>query len=564
MEDLSLLTSMALVLGVALIAGVVANHLRLPVIMGYLLAGIIIGPNATGLVSETEDVETMATIGVVLLMFTLGIEFSLNTLRRIGLVSIIGAVLQIIGTGIIGFLLIWLLDRSIQEAVLFAFFVPLSSTIVVLRTLMDRGELGSPHGRIMIGILLIQDLAAVPLIAIIPALGASGLTMLTDVGFALLKAGIFLGMTVILGFWGFPLFLKVVARQRPRELFLLSAVCLCFVAGYVANLFGLSVAIGAFLAGLLVSTSAYTHQVMADIRPLRDIFAVLFFVALGMLADPSFIVENPFEVGIVVVAVMVGKFAVGAMIPRLFKYKAKTNLFVGTGLFQIGEFSFILAALALEEGLISDDLYSLTMITAFITITLTPLALNLISKLYYQLAQNKKDSVLMGDEPEAELVGTDDLLRNHTVICGFGKTARYLGSVLQKRGFSYVVVDIDPRIIETTRKRGIPSIFGDASHPEVLAAVNLPKARMLVITFPDPVSSGLVVQHARKISPRLDIVARAQDDAAVEVFRKLGVKEVVRPQVEAGLEIIRHTLLRFGLGSQEIQHIISRLREEEI
>ena len=564
MEDLHLLTSIALVLGIALLGGMVARQLRLPIIIGYLASGIIIGPNVTGLVSDTDDVETLATVGVVLLMFTLGIEFSLKTLRKVGLIAILGGIAQIICTVALGLILAKLLSYGLTEAILFGFFISLSSTIIVLKTLMERGEMGSPHGLIMTGILLVQDLSVVPMIAILPAFGDTGVAFLENMGWAILKAGIFLSSTVILGFWVVPWLMKRVAIERSRELFLLAIVCLCFGAGFTANYFGMSIALGAFLAGLLVSESDYTYQIMADIRPLRDVFAVLFFVSLGMLADPGFIAENPAEVGIVVMVVMLGKFGIMLIIPRMFGHKAKTNLFVGSGLFQIGEFSFIIAALALEDNLISEDLYSLTMATAFITILLTPLAMSLTSKVYYKVTQSDSTSLITNQADTAEISEKADLLSGHAVICGYGRVARHLGKVLERRDFTYLVIDIDPKVISAAQEKGTPCIFGDASHPEVLAAAGLKRARVLVIAFPDPIATRLCVKNARSINHRLDIVARVHAEEDTEILRDFGVARMVRPELEAGLEIIRHTLHRFGLNPQETQYIVNRLREEEI
>ncbi|MFO8009844.1 MAG: cation:proton antiporter [Dehalococcoidia bacterium] len=563
MEDISLITSMAVVLGIALVGGIIAQRLKLPVILGYLLTGIIIGPNVTGLVADTEEVETLATIGVVFLMFTLGIEFSFRTLKKIGLVATGGGILQIIGTGIIGYLLAWGLHYPSNEAVIFAFFISLSSTIIVLKSLMDRGELGSPHGKIMTGILLVQDLSVVPMMAILPALGSSGSELMEGVGWAILKAIVFLGVTVVLGLWGFPWFMKTVAGGRSRELFLIAVVSLIFGASYAADQFGLSIALGAFLAGLLVSESEFSYQTMADIRPLRDIFAVLFFASLGMLADPEFILENPEKVGIAVSVVVVGKFLISAIVPRAFGNTAKTNLFVGSGLFQIGEFSFILAALALEESLISNELYSLTLSVAFITILLTPFAIGLTSWSYYRMTSGKRVVPLLTGEEDQESAHGDGKLSNHVVICGYGDTARKLGIVLQQRGFSYVIIDIDPLVIGEARKKGTPCIFGDASQPEVLAAARLEKARILVIAFPDLMSASLVIRNALEINHRLDILARVHGEEARITLKEMGAAQLVHPDVEAGLEIVRHTLHRFGLDSQEIRYIVNRLREEE-
>jgi len=563
MEDLSLLASMAIVLGVALVAGLIANRAGLPVILGYLVCGIIVGPHVLGLVEDAENVETLATIGIVLLMFTLGLEFSLKTLRRIGAVAVFGGMAQILCTIVLGLGIGFLFGLDLTEAIIFGFFIALSSTIIIIKTLMDRGELSSPHGRIMVGILLVQDLSVVPMIAILPSLDDVSVSVLGDMGLALGKAVVVLAVVLALGFWGLPWFMKRVALERSRELFLLTVVCLCFGAGFTTYHLGLSVALGAFLAGLLISESEYSHQALADIRPLRDVFAVLFFVSLGMLADPGFAANNPGQVVGVVGLVLLGKFTIAAMIPWIFRYRAKTSLFVGTGLFQIGEFSFILAALALEENLISDDLYDLTLTTAFITIFLTPFALGLVSKIYYRVTQTARLTGEYDSDPELDESDSSALLKNHVVICGYGRVARHLGRVLEQRDFKYLIVDIDPRVIDSAREKGIPCIFGDASHPEVLARAGLERAKVLVIASPDPIATVFIVKNALNINHRLNIIARVHRDEDKEGLMRLGVAEVVRPEVEAGLEIIRHTLHRFGLSPQETLLIINRRREKE-
>lgn len=565
-EDLSLLASMALVLGVALGAGLLLSLIKLPMILGYLVAGIIIGPYVLGLVEHIEDVEMLATIGVVLLMFTLGLELSPRTLRRVGTVAIFGGIAQIAATTVLGFAIGFLFDWSVKESVLLGFFISMSSTVIVMKLLLDRGDLGSVHGRIMIGILLIQDLSIVPIMAVLPSLEKSGMTLLADLGWALLKADAFLVAVLVLGVWGLPRLMKRVVVRRSRELFLLAIVCVCFGAGFAAYHLGLSIALGAFLAGLLLSESDYAHQARADIRPLRDVFAVLFFVALGMLADPSFIADNPGKIAIVVAAVVIGKFAIVSLILRAFGHGAKTVLFAGSGLFQIGEFSFVLAALALSEHLVSDDLYATVMTTAFITILLTPFAMMLTAHLYYRVL-GAKNPLAEGVSPEAAVENhagslPAGSLSNHVVMCGYGRVSRYLGRVLEQRGFSYLVIDLDPDAIDLARKKGIPAIFGDASDPEVLAQGGLERARVLIVSFADPIATKLIVRNARRINRRLDIVARAYGDEETKVLRAQGASEVVRPDLEVGLEIIRHTLHRFGMTPQEIQYVLSKLREE--
>jgi CPA2 family monovalent cation:H+ antiporter-2 len=561
-EELGLLASMAVVLAVALVGGMAARLLRLPVILGYLLGGAVVGPHVLGWVPDVEEVKTLAEIGVVLLMFTLGVEFSLSTLRQVGNVAVVGGIAQILVTVALGLAVGLLLGWGNREAVVFGFLIALSSTVIVLKTLIDRGEVGSPHGRVMIGILLVQDLSVVPMMVVLASMGETDMSLATALGWAVLKTAVFLGVMAVLGFWVLPVFIKRVAEGRSRELFLLAVVCLTFGAAFGAGYVGLSVALGAFLAGLFFSESQYAHQALADIRPLRDIFATLFFASLGMLADPGFIVDNPGQVAAVVVAIVVGKFIITSLVPLAFGYSVKTIVFVGSGLFQIGEFSFVLAALALELEIVTDHIYSLTLTAAVITMLLTPFAMSFTSWLYHRLIQMEGVSRVLAGRSDPEALVSERKLSGHVVICGYGSVARNLGHVLDRRNFSYLVVDIDPRVINSVRARDIPCIYGDAANPDILARAGLKKAKVLVVTMPDPIAAKLAVQNARSINPRLDVVARVHRDEDSEVLRRLGAAELVRPELEAGLEIIRHTLHRFGLTTQETQYIVNTLRDE--
>ena len=563
MEELGLLSSMAIVLGAALVGGMAARLLRLPVILGYLVTGIVIGPHVLGWVPEVDDVKTLAEIGVVLMMFTLGVEFSFSTLRQVGRVAVFGGGAQVLVTVALGLAVGTLLGWGGKEAIVFGFLIALSSTVIVLKMLMERGELGSPHGRVMIGILLVQDLSVIPMMIILSSMGESG-TIWTALGWAVLKTALFLGAMFVLGFWVLPTVMSRVVERRSRELFLLAIVCLTFGAAFGADYVGLSIALGAFLAGLFFSESQYAHQALADIRPLRDIFATLFFASIGMLADPSFIAENPGQITAVVAAIVVGKFIIMSLVPLAFGYSAKTIVFVGSGLFQIGEFSFVLAALALSKNVISEHLYSLTLTAAVITMLLTPFSMGLASGLYHRMVQAGRVPRLFASRSDPEVLGGDRKLSGHVVICGYGRVSRNLGYVLDRRNFTYLVIDIDPRVIDVARAKGIPCIYGDASNPDILARAELTRAKVLVVTMPDPIAAKLVVQNARSINPRLDVVARVHRDEDSEVLRGLGAAELVRPELEAGLEIIRHTLHRFGLTTQETLYIVNALRDEAV
>ena len=561
MEELGIGLDLTIVLVIAIAGGMLARRLRLPIILGYLVGGIAVGPYGFGLVHDLETIDTLATVGVILLLFTLGLEFSLSELRRVGRVAILGGIAQILLTAAAGLALGKLLGWATLEAIFFGFLIALSSTMIVLKTLMERGELDSGHGRVMIGILLVQDLSLVPLMIILPTMGEVGGELWLSLGIAIGKAVLFIGVMLVLGLWGLPWLLGRVAGGRSRELFLLTVVTLCLGAALGAYFFGLSAAVGAFIAGLLISQSAFARQAFADIVPLRDTFGALFFVSLGMLADLHFVMENLAVIAVVVAVIIVAKFIICSLIPWSFGYSPKTVLFVGMGLIQIGEFSFVLAGMGMEANIVSPYLYSLTLTSAIITMLLTPFALNFASFLYRRLSQRERFGQLVARRLDPGWQDKQWQLSGHAVICGHGRVGSGLARVLERRKFSYLVIDLDPQVISELHARGTPCIYGDASNPEILAHAQLGKARVLICTFRDFIAVELTTINALRINPRLNIVARVRRDADAELLKGIGVSELVRPEFEASLEITRHTLHRFGLTSFEIQHILVGLRE---
>ncbi len=564
MGGLELIITMALALAAALAGGMVARRLRQPVLIGYLLGGIAIGPFGLGLVRDLEQVQSLAAIGLIFLLFTLGLELPLGELKRIGWVATLGrlvAIVVTIGLGLaIGKLLGWPLPQSIG----FGFLIAVSSTVIILKTLTERGELNSTHGRIIIGYALMDDLAAVPMLIILPALGEPGRDLLPVLSIATLKVAIFLVAVLLLGRWVVPWFIKHVVGMRTRELFRLFVVTSCLGTAYVAHLFGLSPAIGAFIAGLVISQSDFAHQALGDTTPLRDMFAAIFLVSIGMIMNPGLVVENLPILSIIVLTVVLSRLIIFPIITWLFGYGGKTALLVGAGMAPVGEFSFIMAVVGVNAGVISEHLYSLIVAGAIITMVLTPFNMKLVSGLYPRLYRVKGIGRLLAGRIEPSPIGREQKLSGHVVLCGHGGIGSSLARVLERRNFSYLAIDHDPQVISRLRSRETPCIYGDVANPEVLCQAELARARVLVLTIPDPLAARLAAENALRINPRLDIVARVHRDADAELLKGIGVSELVRPEFEASLEITRHTLYRFGLTSIEIQYILSGLRGERL
>ena len=564
MDTLNIGRDLIIVLATAIAGGMLARLLRLPVILGYLAGGIIVGPFGFGWVNDSTTIHTLANVGVVLLLFAIGLEFSIKELLKLSKISILGGLAQIILTAAVCFGLGRLLHISLTGSIFFGFILSLSSTMVVLKLLMDRGEIDTIHGRIMLGILLVQDISVVPMIVAIQAVGGDSGSLFSSIGIAMAKAVGFIVLMVTLGYWGMPWFLKRVAALRSREIFLLTVIVICFAAAFGTYKFGLSAAFGAFAAGLLISQSAYARQAFADILPLRDTFAALFFVSLGLLAERAYILGHIGRVLAIVVGIIFIKFLIGSGITRLFGYSHKTVLMVGTGLINVGEFGFILASMGLDKNIFSSATYNLIVASAILTILLTPFVMSLNSYLYRRLSQTKLFARQLISRTDPGLNINELSLSRHAVICGYGRVGRRIAEIMEKQKFSYLVIELDPTIISELNARGIPCIYGDASNPEILSHTYLDKARVLVCTIPDYMATELTARNAFKLNPRIDIVARVHRDSDVESLKGLGVTELVLPLFEGSLEMIRHTLHRFGMNNTEIQYILNNMRREQM
>lgn len=560
--EFALIIDLVLVVGAALVGGIIANRLHQPVVLGYLIAGIAIGPFTPGPVSDIHRVQVMAEIGVAFLMFALGAEVSLGQLRNFRNVAVFGGAAQILLTIGVGVLIGPLVGLDLIGSVFLGSLIALSSTMVAMKILMSRGELGALHGRIALGLLIVQDMSVVPMMVIFPALAGQSANVGITLIVAIAKAAGFLVATYYLGTRLVPWILKRVAATRSRELFLLTIVSLALGTALGTYSFGLSLAFGAFIAGLVVSESDFSHQVVAEVLPLRDIFATVFFVSVGMLINPLFVLENVPTILLVVAGVVVGKFIICLAVPMFFGYSGKTAVYSALSLIQIGEFSFVLAKMGVDGGLVPDHVYSLTLAGALVTILLTPLGMHLAPftlRLFQHLPFVRRYFI---DRVEVHDGGQADMLVNHVVILGYGRVGQELADALERRGFRHMVIEYNPHAIEELRSKSAAFIYGDASNPEVLAHANLTRAKLLAITLPDFTAAEVAIRNAMRINPKLDILVRAHSEDHVKAFRVAGATGVVCPEFEAGLEFIRHAMHRYGVTGVEAQAMLQRRRQD--
>ncbi|MEX1171884.1 MAG: YbaL family putative K(+) efflux transporter [Chloroflexota bacterium] len=573
-----LITTIAIGLSAAFIGGFLARRLRLPAIVGYITAGIAVGPFTPGFVADGDLARELAEIGVILLMFGVGIHFSIRDLLAVRQIAIPGAIGQITVATLLGVALGWALGWGIGGGLVLGLAVSVASTVVLLRALMDRHELDTQQGRIAVGWLIVEDLFTVLVLVLLPTIapllgGTSGETATSglDLGpvgaivVAIGKAVVFAGLMVVAGARVVPWLLHQVAREGSRELFTLAVLAIALGIAFLSStVFGVSFALGAFLAGAVVSESDMSHQAAQDALPLRDAFAVLFFVSVGMLVDPRYLLDNPLPILAVVLLIVVAKSIAAFGIVAVFGYPVRTGLTVAAGLAQVGEFSFILGTMGLSLGLLPPEGFQLIVAGALLSIGLNPLFFHAIDPLEDRLKRSSTFRRLTDRRGDAVTVLDDDVrgsLRHHAILVGYGRVGRMIGPALDRRGFRYVVVTQQRDEVDGLRGQGITAIFGDGSNPEVLEMARVAAARLIIVATSDPHEARLIVERARDLAPAIEVVVRTHSDTESAHLRSLSSKvQAVHGERELAVQMARYALRRFGVSATEAEAIAQGLR----
>jgi monovalent cation:H+ antiporter-2, CPA2 family len=560
--ELKLIVDMVTVLGAAATGGYLANRLRQPVLLGYLLGGMVVGPAGLKLVALEGDIQVLSEVGVALLLFALGVEFSLKDLLRVRKIALGGGTLQILFTILLGGGLAYLLGwvETAPKAIFLGAVLSLSSTAVVLKSLIERNEVQTVYGQIMLAMLVVQDLSLGLMLAILPALTQPPETIGIALLSAVLKVLLFLVGAILAGKYVLPLLIRLIAQSGSQELFLLGILVLCLGIALFTYAIDLGIATGAFVAGLMVSNVEYADHALDRVLPMRDVFATLFFASIGLLIDPGFLIANGWVLIGLVAVTMIGKTAITTLIVNLFGYPLKTALFVGLGINQIGEFSFVLAGVAQNEGLFSPRVYGLTVGTTAATLLITPFLLKATPYLLQWLEQIPFLHSFLQLNPSPELVGVTEKLTNHVVVIGYGRVGQTLVRMLYFQGHQLLVVDNNEAALQTLRERGIPYLFGDAASNLVLEKANLAQAKAMAIALPDPMATRLTLKRALSLAPELDITVRAHVNDEIDSLYQLGAQEVVQPEFEASLEMGAHMLLKLGCSAYLVQQTVNRYR----
>ncbi|MGB7485716.1 MAG: cation:proton antiporter [Phormidesmis sp.] len=565
--ELGFTVDLMLVLGAAAVGGYTVNRLRQPVLLGYLASGLVIGPLGLQLISDTGNIQELAEIGVAFLLFALGVQFSLEELNRVRNIAFQGSLLQIGFTaGLVAAIALtfgWV--DTLPQGLFWGALLSLSSTAVVLKTLTERGEINTRHGQIMLAILIAQDLALGLMLAIVPAITPSESPtrpLWQILALVLLKVLGFLVAAICVGRWVIPVIIRQVALTESSELFLLTLIALCLGVAIITARLGLSIEIGAFVAGLMIAEIDYADQALAKVLPLRDTFASLFFVSIGMLIDPRVLIDNFGGILGLVTLVMLGKALIIIPIILGFGYSLKTAVLTGFGINQIGEFSFVLAVVGLESNLISQEAYLLLLGTTAITLVLTPLLFNLAPSFYSWLYQRPQLQSLLA-RLEATQPGIDHAgLSDHVVVAGYGRVGRVLVNLMRQTGFPVLVLENSEAAVQSLRHDRIPYVMGDADSELILAKADLTEAKALVIALPDPMSTRLLLKRAKAIAPHLDIIARAHTTQELDQLSQLGAQEVVQPEFEAALALGTHLLATLGAIDDSLESTMARIRTD--
>jgi CPA2 family monovalent cation:H+ antiporter-2 len=560
--EIPILKDILLIFGLAIAVLLVCHRLRVATIVGFLVTGILAGPHGFGLIGAQKQVEILAEIGVVLLLFTIGIEFSLANLIRIKRFVFAGGALQVVITILVTSGVFKVLDSASGQAIFLGFLASLSSTAIVLKLLQEKAEVESPHGQITLAVLIFQDIAVVPMMLVIPFLAGTAAQSQGPVLLLVAKGLAFLGLVLLGAKWLVPHLLYLIARTRSRELFLLSSLVICFAVASLSFALGLSLALGAFMAGLIVSETQFSQETLGNIIPFRDVFTSLFFVSIGMFLDVKFLIHHPGAIVALAFAVMIVKSLLAGLVVLVLGFPLRTGIMAGLALCQVGEFSFILFMKGSEYGMLQGQFYQYFLDISVLTMGITPFAMALAPKLADGVLKRRLPTRLKSGFSRVRQIKRKERMRDHLIIVGFGFNGRNLARAAKLSGVPYVIIEMNPRTVKKEREKGEPIYYGDASQTAVLEHADTKEARVLVVVISDPIAVRRITAAARRENPRLFIVARTRFVTEMKELYELGADEVIPEEFETSIEIFSRVLAKYLVPRDEIEKMITEARAD--
>ncbi len=564
--EIPLLTDILIIFSLSVVVLFLSQYLKIPTVVGFLLTGILAGPHLFGLIEAQHEVEILAEVGVVLLLFTIGIEFSFQHLLRIKRTAIFGGFFQVVSTILITMALTMLWDFPLAKAVFLGFFVSLSSTAIVLKVIQTKGDVDSPYGRNALAILIFQDIIIIPMMLFVPFL--AGTNNEWQQSLIILVQGIAIVILVILAaYWLIPKIFYQIAKTRNQELFLLSIFVLCFAIAWLTSSVGLSLALGAFLAGLIISNSEYSYQAMSHILPFRDIFTSFFFISIGMLLDVHFFLSKPFLIIGITILILFIKTITGSLANIILGYPLQVSITIGLGLCQIGEFSLILSKTAIvkENPLLSQDTYQFILAIAILTMILTPFIMELapvIAKFLSKLplpdklihgwySYNKKEQSRQKLE-----------LHDHLIIVGYGVNGQNIARAARVAEIPYIIIEMNPVTVKKEKAKGESIIYGDASYQEILHQAHCAKARVVAISIPDIVSTRKTIAMIRQHNKEVYIIVRTRFVNELEPLYAMGADEIIPEEFETSVEIFTRVMMKYLVPQDEIEDLVAQVRSD--
>ncbi|MEB2780540.1 cation:proton antiporter [Algoriphagus sp. C2-6-M1] len=561
---LPLLQDILILLGFSIVIVFALQKLKLPSIIGFLLTGVIIGPYGFSLIHQVEQVEILSEIGVILLLFVIGMELSIKQLISIKKTVFIGGFLQVGVTVLIAGLVYYFLGNSWNESVFVGFLFSLSSTAIVLKTLQDRQQISAPHARNALAILIFQDIIVVPMMLVTPMIAGESTNLGLSILSLLLKSVILLAITFVSARYVVPRLMHAVAKTNSKELFLLVTITLCFAVAFFTSEAGLSLALGAFIAGLIVSESEYSYQATSIILPFRELFTSFFFVSVGMLLDLNFFLNNIPVIMLLVVAVFLIKSAVAAVAVAVLKYPTRTVLLTGLALFQVGEFAFILSKVGIEYNLLTVETNQYFLSVSIVSMILTPFVIifseNIVDRFIGVSKKLGLDSTLVSAKNSTEIVNQE--LDNHLVIIGYGVNGSNLAKAAAASNIPYAVIEMNADTVKREKAKGVPIVFGDATQDHMLETVHLSKARAAVVAISDNFATRSVIKNIRSQSDSIYLVVRTRYIKETSELLALGADEVIPEEFETSVQIFTYVLQNFLVPEDDIDQFIEKVRAD--